>query len=90
MKLSENMYKKPLNRRIMKKTSGTLSNNLVVLRAARRLSQKQVAEMLGVSRQTIVALEANKYNPSLKLAFEIATLFGKRIDEIFYYSKGDD
>ncbi|MFJ8528181.1 helix-turn-helix transcriptional regulator [Bacillus sp. NPDC094106] len=64
---------------------GKLENNLYVLRAERRWSQKYVAEMLGVSRQTIHSLESNKYNPSLMLAFQIAKLFEVEITDIFQY-----
>jgi len=66
-----------------------LRNNLYVLRAERRWTQKYVAEQLGVTRQTIHSLEANKYNPSLKLAFDLALLFEKRVDEIFTYEEVD-
>lgn len=64
---------------------GTLQNRLAVLRAERKWSQKVVAEKLGVSRQTIVSLENNRYNPSLKLAFAIAHLFDKEITDVFQY-----
>lgn len=75
----------------MKKEEGTLHNNLFLLRAEKRWTQKYVAEQLGVTRQTIHSLESNKYNPSLKLAFEIALLFDRNIEEIFNYErKGDD
>jgi len=65
--------------------TGCLNNRLVVLRAERGLSQKEVADRVGVSRQTIIALEKNRYNPSLKLAFELAYLFGVDINEVFQY-----
>ena len=71
----------------MKKSELVLSNNLYLLRAEKRWTQKYVAEQLSVTRQTIHSLEANKYNPSLMLAFEISHLYGKRIDEIFSYEK---
>jgi len=64
-----------------------LNNNLYLLRAEKRWTQKYVAEQLGVTRQTIHSLEANKYNPSLMLAFEISQLYGKRVDDIFTYEK---
>jgi putative transcriptional regulator len=64
---------------------GILENRLPVLRAEKGWSQKQVADQLGVSRQTIVSLEANRYNPSLKLAFEIALLFEQKIENVFQY-----
>lgn len=66
---------------------GALTNNLYVLRAEKKWTQKFVAEQLDVTRQTIHALESNKYNPSLALAFEIALLFDERIDKIFSYEK---
>lgn len=71
----------------MKNKKAYLSNNLFLLRAEKRWTQKYVAEKLNVTRQTIHSLESNKYNPSLILAFEISLLFGKRIDEIFSYNK---
>ena len=71
----------------MNNSKGVLSNNLYVLRAKKRWTQKYVAEQLGVTRQTVHSLEANKYNPSLMLAFEISQLYGKSIDDIFTYEK---
>lgn len=53
------------------------------LRAEREWSQADLADRLGVSRQTINSIETGKYDPSLPLAFEIARLFGKRIEDIF-------
>ncbi|SEQ51810.1 helix-turn-helix transcriptional regulator [Piscibacillus halophilus] len=69
------------------KTYGTLHNRLAVLRAENKWSQKEVADRVGVSRQTIVSLENNRYNPSLKLAFELAYLFECDINDIFRYEK---
>ena len=60
-----------------------MKNELRVLRAEREWSQGDLAEKLGVSRQTVNALETGKYDPSLPLAFKIARLFGKRIEEVF-------
>lgn len=70
---------------------GKIRNELFMLRAKKRWSQKEVADKLGVSRQTIVSLEANRYNPSLMLAFKIAHLFEVNINEVFQYEvdKGD-
>ena len=62
-------------------------NRLSVLRAERKWSQRQVADFLGVSRQTIVSLEHNRYSPSLKLAFEIAILFDTTVHDVFQYEK---
>jgi putative transcriptional regulator len=60
-----------------------MNNRLRVLRAERDWSQAHLAEVLGVSRQTINAIETGKYDPSLPLAFKIAQLFGAPIESIF-------
>jgi putative transcriptional regulator len=61
-----------------------MKTNLRVLRAEREWSQAELAERLGVSRQTINAIETGKYDPSLALAFKIARLFGRPIEDIFF------
>ena len=60
-----------------------MKNRLKVLRAERSWSQGDLAERLGVSRQSVNALETGKYDPSLPLAFKIARLFSLPIAEIF-------
>lgn len=60
-----------------------MKNSLHVLRAQNGWSQSDLAEKLDVSRQTVNALERGKYDPSLPLAFKIARLFSRRIEEIF-------
>jgi putative transcriptional regulator len=60
-----------------------VKNRLRVLRAEQTWSQGDLAERLGVSRQTVNAIETGKYDPSLPLAFRMARLFGLRIEEIF-------
>ncbi|MDL5155948.1 helix-turn-helix transcriptional regulator [Actinomycetospora termitidis] len=60
-----------------------MNNRLRVLRAERRWSQAHLAGELGVSRQTVNAIENEKYDPSLPLAFAIARTFGLPIEEIF-------
>ena len=60
-----------------------MKNRLKVLRAERDWSQAELAERLEVSRQTINAIETEKYDPSLPLAFRIARLFKSRIEAIF-------
>jgi putative transcriptional regulator len=60
-----------------------MKNRLRVLRAERDWSQADLADHLGVSRQTANALESGKYAPSLPLAFKVAKLFGMPIESIF-------
>jgi putative transcriptional regulator len=60
-----------------------MKNKLKVLRAERDWSQARLAEKVGVSRQTIIALEKDKYDPSLPLAFKLAKLFDLPIEKIF-------
>lgn len=60
-----------------------MTNRLRVLRAERGWSQGDLAERLGVSRQTVNAIETGKYDPSLPLAFAVARLFGRPIEGIF-------
>lgn len=60
-----------------------MNNRLRVLRAERQWSQQDLADRLGVSRQSVNAIETGKYDPSLPLAFRIADLFGLSIETIF-------
>jgi len=60
-----------------------MNNQLKALRAARGWSQVDLAGRLDVSRQTVIAIETGKYDPSLPLAFKIAKAFGLGIEEIF-------
>jgi len=60
------------------------------LRKERNLQQAELAEMVGVRRETIGKLENGKYNPSLKLAIEIARVFGKPVEEIFIFEEDED
>lgn len=60
-----------------------MKNRLKVLRAERDWSQADLSDKLEVSRQTVNAIETQRYDPSLPLAFRIARLFGQRIEEIF-------
>ncbi|KGX85048.1 helix-turn-helix transcriptional regulator [Pontibacillus litoralis] len=71
----------------MAKHQGQLNNQLNVLRAQKKWSQEDVATKVGVSRQTIISIEANKYNPSLILSFKLAKLFEVDIQDIFSYSE---
>ena len=60
-----------------------MENRLKILRAERDWSQQDLAERLEVSRQSVNAIETGKYDPSLPLAFRIAELFGRPIEDIF-------
>ena len=60
-----------------------MTNRLRVLRAEKRWSQADLAEQVGVSRQTVNAIETGRYDPSLPLAFAIARVFERTIEEIF-------
>ena len=60
---------------------------MVQLRKEKRIKQQQLADMLGVSRQTIGSLENGRYNPSITLAFKIARFFGCSIEDVFLYEE---
>ena len=60
-----------------------MTNNIRVERAIKRMTQQQLAELVQVSRQTINAIEQGKYVPSTVLALKIASVFEKRLDDIF-------
>lgn len=64
-----------------------MKNNLEVLRKERGLKQDELADVLEVSRQTIISLEKGKYNPSIILAFKIAKFFGVNIEDVFIYEE---
>ncbi len=62
-----------------------MKNNLKVFRAMHDLTQEDLAEKVGVTRQTINAIEKSRYNPSLELVFKLARLFDVKIEDIFIY-----
>jgi putative transcriptional regulator len=66
-----------------------MENDLKVFRARADVTQAELAEAVGVSRQTINAIERGRYDPSLELAFELALYFDCRIEEIFRYEPED-
>ena len=66
-----------------------MKNSIRVERAIKRMTQAQLAELIGVSRQTIVAIESEKYVPSTVLSLKIARVFDKRVDNIFELEEGD-
>ena len=68
----------------------TITNRLRELRARYRMSQEELARRVGVTRQTIIAIENGKYLPSLRLAFKIARVFGMKIEDIFIYNEEEE
>lgn len=63
------------------------TNKIKIFRAMRNMTQEELADKVGVTRQTIIAIEKNKYVPSLELAFKIARAFDETVENIFQYSK---
>ena len=62
-----------------------VTNTLRELRTGSGMTQADLAERIGVTRQTLIAIEQGKYSPSLELAFQIAAVFAVRIDDVFHY-----
>ncbi len=60
-----------------------MKNKLKVFRAMHNLTQEQLADKIGISRQTVIAIESDKYLPSLGLAFKIARLFKVKVEDVF-------
>ncbi|MHA2248117.1 MAG: helix-turn-helix transcriptional regulator [Candidatus Hodarchaeales archaeon] len=67
-----------------------MNNRLKVLRAERNWTQKDLAEKMNISRQTVNAIENERYDPSLPLAFKFARLFNCRIEDIFIFEEKKD
>ena len=66
-----------------------MKNSIRVLRAERRMTQQQLAEAVGVSRQTVNAIESGRFIPSTVLALKVARLFGKPVEDIFILEDED-
>jgi len=66
-----------------------MKNNIRVERAIKNITQGELAEQVGVSRQTINSMESNKYVPSTILALKIARVFGKPLEQVFMLEDGD-
>lgn len=64
-----------------------MKNKLKVYRAMKEITQEKLAKGLGVTRQTIIAIENDKYDPSLALAFKMARFFEVQIEDIFIYKE---
>jgi putative transcriptional regulator len=66
-----------------------MKNNIRIERAIKNITQDDLAKLIGVSRQTINAMEANKYVPSTVLSLKIAKIFGKKVEDIFSLDDND-
>jgi putative transcriptional regulator len=66
-----------------------MKNTIKVERAIQNITQQELAEKIGVSRQTINAIESNKYVPSTVLALKMARVFGKKVEDFFQLEEGD-
>jgi putative transcriptional regulator len=67
-----------------------MKNRIKVYRALRNLTQEALADQLGVTRQTILAIEKEKYDPSMELAFRISRLFKVPIEKMFFFEIGSE
>jgi putative transcriptional regulator len=63
----------------------SIRNTLRDLRAAREMTQQELADKIGLTRQTVIAIEQDKYSPSLETAFKIALIFGVPLEKVFQY-----
>ena len=64
---------------------GGIRNNVRDLRAAREMTQQQLADRIDLTRQTVIAIEGDKYSPSLETAFRIANVFNVPLEHVFQY-----
>ncbi|MFD3449384.1 helix-turn-helix transcriptional regulator [Microbacteriaceae bacterium 4G12] len=67
-----------------------MSNRIKIARVQADLTQQQLAEKIGVTRQTISLIEKGKYNPSLKLCLDICYAVNKKLDELFWEERGSE
>ena len=67
-----------------------MQNRLEEMRTRKGLTQQELADLVSVSRQTIISLEGGRYNPSILLAFRLARLFGLQIEDLFLYSDEEE
>ena len=70
-----------------KKDKYEFDSKIHVFRATKRMSQQQLADLIGVSRQTIIQLERNRYNPSMMLVYSIAKVFDVTIEDLFDFKE---
>lgn len=65
-----------------------MENRVKVYRAMKDITQEGLANAVGVSRQTVIAIEKGNYNPSLELAFKIVRFFDAKVEDVFIYGEG--
>ena len=74
---------------VAKKDKYKFDSKIHIFRATKRMSQQELADLVGVSRQTIIQLERNRYNPSMLLAYSIAKVFNVAIEDLFDFEEGN-
>ncbi|PWR75084.1 helix-turn-helix transcriptional regulator [Methanospirillum stamsii] len=67
-----------------------MKNRIKVLRAERDMTQEELANLIGVTRNTIISIEKDKYCPSMKVGFRIARVFGVGLEDVFFYEEEKD
>ncbi len=67
-----------------------MKNRITELRKERHMTQQNLADLLGVTRQTVISLEGGRYNPSITLAFKLAKTFDMHIEDIFIYEEENE
>ena len=67
-----------------------MKNRIKVLRAERDMTQEELAKLIGVTRNTIISIEKDKYCPSMKVGFRIARVFGVGLEDVFFYEEEKD
>ncbi|WP_182914352.1 helix-turn-helix transcriptional regulator [Paenibacillus sp. 1011MAR3C5] len=67
-----------------------MKNRIRALRSDHGMTQEQLGEIIGVSRQSVIAIETMKYNPSLELAFKIAKAFHMQIEDVFLFEEKEE
>lgn len=74
----------------MAKQKYSFDSKIHIYRATKRMSQQELADLVGVSRQTIIQLERNRYNPSMLLAYSIAKVFDVAIEDLFDFEEAEN
>ena len=67
-----------------------MKNRIRELRKLKKITQEELSKQVGVSRQSIIAIESGKFNPSLELAYNISKAFNSTIEEVFIFEKGEN